>query len=330
MAVEVSYPLLLVALATLLVLSALWLRRRLPRTGAALAALLAAFLLPIVAAALLRLAMLARPQPEDLSLELHPGLRYLRKSLQAPRRMVVHTLIIDLRQPDLHFAISRPTLSAGSEYRAQTVQEYAEERGLFAAMNGDFFLPWHYRRPWDYYPHRGEPVSPNGPVLSEGIEYPIRVRPPVSTAYFTRENRISFDRRPIAAWNAISGQPLLLKDGQLSVHLQGESPVYYDRPHPRSAIGIDASGARMIWMVIDGRQPGYSMGARILDLVALMREQGAVTVMNLDGGGSSTLVARNATGELQALNAPIHHNLPGPQRPVANALGLYFGSERGR
>lgn len=57
---------------------------------------------------------------------------------------------------------------------------------------------------------------------------------------------------------------------------------------PRSAIGQRQDGT-ILFLVIDGRQPGYSIGATLLDVQNILYEQGAYTAANLDGGSSATL-----------------------------------------
>jgi exopolysaccharide biosynthesis protein len=50
------------------------------------------------------------------------------------------------------------------------------------------------------------------------------------------------------------------------------------------------SGQKLIIVVIDGRQPLYCQGAILAELAEIMLYYGTDTAMNLDGGGSSTLV----------------------------------------
>lgn len=57
---------------------------------------------------------------------------------------------------------------------------------------------------------------------------------------------------------------------------------------PRTAIGQRKDGT-ILFLVIDGRQPGYSIGATLLDVQNILFEQGAYTAANLDGGSSATL-----------------------------------------
>lgn len=57
---------------------------------------------------------------------------------------------------------------------------------------------------------------------------------------------------------------------------------------PRTAIGQRRDGT-VLFVVVDGRQIGYSIGATLADLQNIMYEQGAYIAANLDGGSSSTL-----------------------------------------
>ena len=57
---------------------------------------------------------------------------------------------------------------------------------------------------------------------------------------------------------------------------------------PRSAIGQKKDGT-MMFLVIDGRQPGYSIGATLVDVQNIMYEKGAYIAANLDGGSRTTL-----------------------------------------
>lgn len=57
---------------------------------------------------------------------------------------------------------------------------------------------------------------------------------------------------------------------------------------PRSCIGQKKDGT-MMFLVIDGRQPGYSIGATLVDVQNIMYEKGAYIAANLDGGSSTTL-----------------------------------------
>jgi len=57
---------------------------------------------------------------------------------------------------------------------------------------------------------------------------------------------------------------------------------------PRTAIGQRKDGTILL-LVIDGRQPGYSLGTTLLDVQNILFEQGAYVAANLDGGSSTTM-----------------------------------------
>lgn len=65
---------------------------------------------------------------------------------------------------------------------------------------------------------------------------------------------------------------------------------------PRSVIGQTRSGQMML-AVVDGRQPGYSIGVTLGDLTDVLYRYGAYQACNLDGGSSSTMYyhGRNIT-----------------------------------
>ena len=86
--------------------------------------------------------------------------------------------------------------------------------------------------------------------------------------------------------------------------------------HPRTAIGQLADG-RILLVVVDGRQPGYSVGMTTFEMALTMVRLGAVRAMQLDGGGSSTLAFEGTV-----LNSPSD----GRERPISTALMLqYYG-----
>ena len=74
-------------------------------------------------------------------------------------------------------------------------------------------------------------------------------------------------------------------------------------------------------LVVDGKQPFYSEGVTLAELADFLISLGCDRALNLDGGGSSTLVV-NKDNRVTVLNAPIHTKIPMRERPVANHLGF--------
>ena len=58
-------------------------------------------------------------------------------------------------------------------------------------------------------------------------------------------------------------------------------------------------------------------------MAQILKRYGAYDAMNLDGGGSSTMVAEGADGKSEVLNCPKRNWFPNQERPVANHLGIY-------
>jgi exopolysaccharide biosynthesis protein len=70
---------------------------------------------------------------------------------------------------------------------------------------------------------------------------------------------------------------------------------------PRTCMAQKKDGTIM-FIVIDGRQPGYSIGGTLYDVQKILLEKGAITAANLDGGSSSVLVKDD-----KLLNHPSSH-----------------------
>ena len=71
----------------------------------------------------------------------------------------------------------------------------------------------------------------------------------------------------------------------------------------------------MLILVADGRQIGVSMGLMLQELAQILIEMGAEHAMNLEGGGSTTMV-QNGT----IVNKPSD---PAGERPVSDALLIF-------
>ena len=92
---------------------------------------------------------------------------------------------------------------------------------------------------------------------------------------------------------------------------------------PRTAVGIKADGT-VVLMVADGRQAPYSSGYSLYDLACKMQEQGCVVAANLDGGGSTTYLAKYAgTDDLTLANRPSD----GQERSVSSSLMVVSKAE---
>jgi hypothetical protein len=119
------------------------------------------------------------------------------------------------------------------------------------------------------------------------------------------------------AVDVIGGYPMLVKGGKVVATDCAQSIC--DR-HPRTGVGIRSDG-KLILAVVDGRQPGYSVGMTTVELGGLFKWLGAVTAMNMDGGGSSTMVVNG-----QVKNRPSDST---GERAVTSALLVLPGADAG-
>lgn len=111
---------------------------------------------------------------------------------------------------------------------------------------------------------------------------------------------------------AISGSEVLVHKGRIRTDDDGEL-------HPRTAVGFDADTGKVMLLVVDGRQE-HSRGYTLLELARLMKQLGAEEALNLDGGGSSTMVTKRPSGRTRVANRPSD----GQERTVPNGLQLLY------
>lgn len=147
-----------------------------------------------------------------------------------------------------------------------------------------------------------------GREAGAGVLAQLRPGDPVTVEYRPRT-----DSGPVPR-TAVGGRELLVVDGVPQNH----DGTGNNATAPRTAVGFSADGRRMHIITVDGRQAD-SGGVTLTELGLMMRKAGAHNALNLDGGGSSTLVAREPGSDaLQVENSPSD----GSEREVPNGLAL--------
>lgn len=145
----------------------------------------------------------------------------------------------------------------------------------------------------------------------------LAVGDPVAVDY---DARASGDQEIHAALN---GRQMLVVDGEVRRGSEGDNTP----GAPRMAIGFSEDGSRMYLLSVDGRQPSFAAGVGLDELGEMMVEAGAHTAVNLDGGGSATMVARTPGADgVRVENRPSD----GAERLVPNGLGLFAPEGSGR
>lgn len=111
---------------------------------------------------------------------------------------------------------------------------------------------------------------------------------------------------------ALGAGPRLVEKGEVRVTSAEEQfrPDVAQGRAPRTALGLTAEGSLLL-VTVSGRQENLTVGMTLEELAHLMLELGAVEAMNLDGGGSTTMVVRN-----RVVNMPSE----GTERAVSNSV----------
>jgi len=201
----------------------------------------------------------------------------------------------------------------------QRLDHWCVANGRPEAIVAGFFL----RDPWRPL---GEVRIDGRPVAHEPIADPfgpargcVHVEPGGAV---TLAARAALPEAP--AGDLVQAGPLLVADGLVDVGEdregfsaragQFDSDITAER-HPRCALGV--SEDELFAVCCDGRRTGVDAGLDLGELARLLVSLGATDAINLDGGGSATLVHR---GHL--LNRPYSSvDQPGPEsRPVVTAL----------
>ena len=121
----------------------------------------------------------------------------------------------------------------------------------------------------------------------------------------------------LGLYNCVGGAQWLVKNGTLyGSEAKGtgvfDKETFVQHRHPRTAVGVTKNGY-IVLAILDGRQK-TSRGASLKEMAQAMLDQGCVKAINLDGGGSSVLIARGLV-----VNSPSD----GQQRPVASQLLVF-------
>ncbi|MBQ9419870.1 MAG: phosphodiester glycosidase family protein [Synergistaceae bacterium] len=112
--------------------------------------------------------------------------------------------------------------------------------------------------------------------------------------------------------NIIQAGPLLLDEGFASSIPENFDNSLTSVRHPRSAVGLTTNGD-WVFLLVDGRNGMHASGATISELTNILRAQGVLYALNLDGGGSSEIIING-----KIFNSPSE----GRERKISYALGV--------
>ena len=166
---------------------------------------------------------------------------------------------------------------------------------------------------------RGNRVVSSSTTLTEGapVRGTVLIGRGTGAGYL---NALKVGDKARLKWS-VRGDPDMAISGNKVLLLHGVRRVVDDRElHPRTAIGIDQDTGQVLMLVVDGRQ-SFSRGYTMVELANLMQTLGAEDALNLDGGGSSTMLSYGPDGIVTVRNSPSD----GFERRVANGLEITYG-----
>lgn len=176
----------------------------------------------------------------------------------------------------------------------QTTSEIAAANGAVFAINGD------------YYGFRSTGIEiRNGVVYRDaGARQGLAFYADGHVEVYDETQTTAAELVASGVWNTLSFGPAIVEDSQVvdgidSVEIDtnvGNHSIQGDQP--RTAVGV-IDDNHLVFVVVDGRQEGYSEGVTLPGLADIMLSLGATTAYNLDGGGSSTMYFNG-----QVINSP--------------------------
>lgn len=255
--------------------------------------------------------------------KLHDGVFHAFIYPKDPRPMKINAVRIDLKSEGIDFVSTAADKDFGKpmpdfpsmniETKRMTVKNFLlnqrkEGKNMLIAANATPWGPW--RSPFTHkYGGNIKLLIAEGKIISDK-----KVNVPAFV--LTKDNKVEIravkkdeDRKNFRI--AMAGFSIILKNAKVVIK--------YKDYHPRTCYGISADGRFFYIMTVDGRQKFVSEGASVVECAEFMRYFGAADAINMDGGGSTTLVNWNAEAKKAEI---LSHQAFGGQRNVATSLGI--------
>ena len=213
-----------------------------------------------------------------------------------------YILTADPQYTTIHYGTANDEYTPTPVEKQDVMQQMQASVGngypVIAAVNGDFFAISS-----DFHP-TGLAIK-NGQLLTKTWVHGRPYTAVTKDGTYVMETMALQSKPPENLLNAISGNYPLVIGGIVNTMFP-DSDMATVR-HPRTLAGLTEEG-HLILAVIDGRRPDFSNGATYPEAAHFMLSLGAVTAINHDGGGSSTMILRNQ-GNYLVMNNPSDGNL---------------------
>ncbi|MEN6385418.1 MAG: phosphodiester glycosidase family protein [Phycisphaerales bacterium] len=250
----------------------------------------------------------------------HPfqGVTYIHRTQTLPRLLSMHILIIDLHADGISFLVTPPNNDLPGNTNKQTTSSFLKSCNAQMAINGDFF--WHDPKGQSITTSVCGFAASNGAIYNpfqSGWEYAINISKNNTATlihWVAGGSNTQYAPAEVSIYNAIGGAPKIISNGRLFPCTDSTNTAA--GLHPRTAIGL-TDDDKLVLFVVDGRQV-HSGGMTTVETPEVLLGFGVVDAINLDGGGSSTMVL--ADPNVRIVNSPADAT---GEREVANHLAVY-------
>ena len=259
----------------------------------------------------------------------HPflGITYIDRTESAPRAVHMHIVQVDLTAPGVRVTLSPP---AGSrEVIRQTTLEFLRRERAQLAVNAHYFLP---------FPSDDREAWVIGIAASEGRVFSAFESPEQSYALVADAPGLNIDRdnhativhrdrsqpdgrhvaEPVTLWTTIAGSAQIVTGGAVSI----PNLEWYRAAQARTAAGLSRDGRTLTLFTVDRR--GGSEGMEVGEVAALLiGDYGVWDAINLDGGGSTTLVLEDPVTHVGSVVNASSDADPISGRAVGSSLAVF-------
>lgn len=239
-----------------------------------------------------------------------------RERRESPVPADLHFLKLDMHNPEYEMAVfigKDPDGPGPAEAEIEEPEVLASRHQAIAAVNANAWigLPDSQGKQSVVFSNKA-PVEVYGLAAAAGI---IRSEPELDRTGFW------LDQSGNAGFGSIpTNTPIrcAVSDWRSRLLRQGAIvPMPGGDRHPRTALGLTQSGRHLILVVVDGRRKGESEGMTLHELAEALKELGCHDAINMDGGGSSIMLARHE-GQLTIINRPASSGI----RPIPVMIGV--------
>lgn len=261
------------------------------------------------------------------------GVRHIHQTETSPRPLSIHVVEIDLSAPGISFMMTPrapgypgPIINGSpGETVRQTTRQFANGVSAQIAINGAFYAAQtsggvNWANNLGITASIGDAYSPWESPFSADFDDALNIAQNNEALIVKMAASIptGFETNPpVTLYNTVTGSHRLVQNGaNVAPTSCSLCPL-----NPRTAVGLTSGNTKLLLMAVDGRQTGFSEGVTLVELANYMLSHGATNAINLDGGGSTTMVTDYYGDGLaaQVLNSPSD----GSERSVGTNLAAF-------